>query len=96
MEDITITAYYEDGYSEEVTDYTTNVEAIDMSKMGGKTLTVIYTKNDGTKTKDIIVTVSAKSYQITDGTRSSHTQDSDGNIIIRGNGEFVRFVCGEG
>ena len=58
VDDITVTAYYADGYSEEVTEYETNVSDIDMSKVGDKTLTVSYTKNDGTKTKDITITVS--------------------------------------
>ena len=44
VDDLTVTAYYADGYSESVQDYTTNVSAIDMSADGDKTLTVSYTK----------------------------------------------------
>ena len=59
VDDITVTAYYADGYSEEVTDYTTNAADIDMSKTGKKTLIVSYTKNDETKTADITITVTS-------------------------------------
>ena len=92
VDDITVTAYYADGYSEVVTGYTTNAATIDMSVIGDKTLTVSYTKNGGTKTKDIIVTVLVKSYNITDGAGSSHTIGSDENITVTGNGEFGKFV----
>ena len=57
VDDLTVTAYYEDGYSEAVTGFTTNEADIDMSKAGDKILTVSYTENGVTKTKDIIVTV---------------------------------------
>ncbi|MGN0736461.1 MAG: DUF6273 domain-containing protein [Anaerovoracaceae bacterium] len=59
VDDITVTAYYADGYSEKVTDYTTNADDIDMSKTGKKTLTVSYTKNGETKTADITITVTS-------------------------------------
>ena len=59
VDDITVRAYYEDGYIEKVTEgFETNAETIDMSLIGEKTLTVSYTKNDETKTKDITITVS--------------------------------------
>lgn len=57
VDDITVTAYYADGYSEDVTDYTTNAAGIDMFKAEQKTLTVSYSKNGGTKTADITITV---------------------------------------
>ena len=49
MDDLAVTAYYADGYSESVQDYTTNVSAIDMSANGDKILTVSYTKNGVTR-----------------------------------------------
>ena len=59
VDDITVTAYYADGYSEKVTEgFETNAETIDMSLIGEKILTVSYTKNNETKTKDITITVS--------------------------------------
>ncbi|MGN0329066.1 MAG: bacterial Ig-like domain-containing protein, partial [Lachnospira sp.] len=58
VDDLTVTAYYEDGYSEDVTGYTTNASAIDMSTVGDKTLTISYTENGTTVTKDITITVS--------------------------------------
>ena len=58
VDDITVTAHYADGYSGTVTGFETNAKTIDMSLIGEKTLTVSYTKNDETKTKDITITVS--------------------------------------
>ena len=93
VDDLAVTAYYADGYSEPVQDYTTNVSAIDMSADGDKTLTVSYTKNGVTKTKDIIIKVNEvpTSYKIISGADSEWKQNTDGNITIRGNGEFSKF-----
>ena len=93
VDDLAVTAYYADGYSEPVQDYTTNVSAIDMSADGDKTLTVSYTKNGVTKTKDITIKVNAvqASYKIISGADSEWKQNTDGNITIRGNGEFSKF-----
>ncbi len=57
VDDIIVTANYADGYSENVTEFTTNASDIDMNIAGDKTLTVSYTKNGGTKTCDIIINV---------------------------------------
>ena len=93
VDDLAVTAYYADGYSEPVQDYTTNVSAIDMSADGDKTLTVSYTKNGVTKTKDITIKVNAvpASYKIISGADSEWKQNTDRNITIRGNGEFSKF-----
>ena len=93
VDDLAVTAYYADGYSEPVQDYTTNVSAIDMSAGGDKTLTVSYTKNGVTKTKDITIKVNAvqASYKIISGADSEWKQNTDGNITIKGNGEFSKF-----
>ena len=93
VDDLAVTAYYADGYSEPVQDYTTNVSAIDMSSDGDKTLTVSYTKNGVTKTKDITIKVNAvlTTYKIISGADSEWKQNTDGNITIRGNGEFSKF-----
>lgn len=93
VDDLAVTAYYADGYSESVQDYTTNVSAIDMSADGDKTLTVSYTKNGVTKTKDITIKVYAvlTTYKIISGADSEWKQNTDGNITIRGNGEFSKF-----
>ena len=93
VDDLAVTVYYADGYSEPVQDYTTNVSAIDMSAGGDKTLTVSYTKNGVTKTKDITIKVNAvqASYKIISGADSEWKQNTDGNITIRGNGEFSKF-----
>lgn len=50
VDDITVTAYYEDGYSEQITGYTTNADELDMNMVGEKILAVSYTKNGDTKT----------------------------------------------
>ena len=57
LEDLTVTAYYADGYSETVTGYTTNASDINMSVPGTKILTVSFTQNGVTRTKDIVLTV---------------------------------------
>lgn len=57
LEDLTVTAYYADGYSEIVTGYTTNASDINMSVPGTKILTVSFAQNGVTRTKDIVLTV---------------------------------------
>lgn len=57
LEDLTVTAYYADGYSETATGYTTNASDINMSVPGTKILTVSFTQNGVTRTKDIMLTV---------------------------------------
>ena len=93
VDDLAVTAYYADGYSESVQDYTTNVSAIDMSANGDKILTVSYTKNGVTKTKDITIKVNAAlaSYKIISGADSEWKQNTDETITIIGNGEFSKF-----
>ena len=93
MDDLAVTAYYADGYSESVQDYTTNVSVIDMSANGDKILTVSYTKNGVTKTKDITIKVNAAlaSYKIISGADSEWKQNTDETITIIGNGEFSKF-----
>ena len=93
VDDLAVTAYYADGYSEPVQDYTTNVSAIDMSANGDKILTVSYTKNGVTKTKDITIKVNAAlaSYKIISGADSEWKQNTDETITIIGNGEFSKF-----
>ena len=93
VDDLAVTVYYADGYSEPVQDYTTNVFAIDMSADGDKILTVSYTKNGVTKTKDITIKVNAAptSYKIISGADSEWKQNTDETITIIGNGEFSKF-----
>ena len=93
VDDLAVTVYYADGYSEPVQDYTTNVFAIDMSANGDKILTVSYTKNGVTKTKDITIKVNAAlaSYKIISGADSEWKQNTDETITIIGNGEFSKF-----
>ena len=93
VDDLAVTVYYADGYSEPVQDYTTNVFAIDMSADGDKILTVSYTKNGVTKTKDITikVNVALTSYKIISGADSEWKQNTDRTITIGGNGEFSKF-----
>lgn len=60
LDDITVTAKYNDGTSKAVTAYTTNASALDMSVAGDKTLTISYTEDGKTVTKDITIVVAAK------------------------------------
>ena len=93
VDDITVTAYYTDGYSMAVTGFTTNADAISMSVSGDKTLTVSYTEKGITKTDDIAITVKkAVIYQIIDGANSSYIAGNGNDLTIRGDGDFFKFV----
>ena len=65
--DITVTAYYSDGFSETVTTFTTDIDDIDMSTVGSKTVTVTLTKNGGTCTDDITINVIEEHHNYFDG-----------------------------
>ena len=65
--DITVTAYYSDGFSETVTTFTTDIDDIDMSTVGSKTITVSLTKNGGTYTDDITINVIEKKHNYVNG-----------------------------
>ena len=65
--DITVTAYYSDGFSETVTTFTTDIDDIDMSTVGSKTITVSLTKNGGTCTDDITINVIEEHHNYFDG-----------------------------
>ena len=82
VDDLTVTAYYADGYSRAVTGFTTNASDIDMSAAGDKTLTVSYTENGGTKTADVTIKVSAPPHTHVFGTEwksdgESHWHECD-------------------
>ena len=76
VDDLTVTAYYADGYSRAVTGFTTNASDIDMSAAGDKTLTVSYTENGGTKTADVTIKVSAPPHTHVFGTEWKSDGDS--------------------
>lgn len=57
LEDLKVSVSYDDGYSEEVTDYVTNVSDIDTSTQGEKELTVSYTENGSTLDTRLTITV---------------------------------------
>lgn len=56
-EDVIVKVTFEDGHVEEVTNYESNIDEIDMSTIGAKTITVSYTKDEQTVTKDLTFTV---------------------------------------
>lgn len=60
LDDIIVSAYYEDGWTEVAFGFRTNVADIDMSVVEDKTLTVSYTRNGKTVTDDITLTLSHK------------------------------------
>ena len=64
IDDITITAEYEDGFERIVGWYYTNVEEINMAVAGEKTLTVTYSEEGVTKTASIIINVVPKLWKI--------------------------------
>ena len=59
IDDITVTANYSDGSSNVVSGWTSNIDDVDMSSEGTKTLTISYTENEITKTVSINIMVSA-------------------------------------
>ncbi|MGN0554581.1 MAG: GLUG motif-containing protein, partial [Candidatus Fimenecus sp.] len=65
--DITVTAFYSDGFSETVTNFTTDIDDIDMSTVGSKTITVSLTKNGGTCTDDITINVIEEKHNYVNG-----------------------------
>lgn len=94
VDDINVTAYYSDGYSVAVTGFTTNADAISMSEIGDKTLTVSYTEKGITKTVDLAITVSEKPKPDVpdepDKTDEPNVPKSDNYQIIDGaNGSYV-------
>ncbi len=60
LEDLVVTATYSDGTSSAVTGFTTNASALDMSTAGHKVLTVSYSEDGITVTKDFTFTVVAQ------------------------------------
>ena len=87
-DDLIVTAYYDDGYSEVVTDFTTNASKLDMNIGGYKDLAVSYTENDKTVTSNINIYVS---FKIIDGANSSWNQESNNDLTISGNGKYEDF-----
>jgi hypothetical protein len=87
-DDLIVTAYYDDGYSEVVTDFTTNASKLDMNIGGYKDLAVSYTENDKTVTSNIYIYVS---FKIIDGANSSWNQESNNDLTISGNGKYEDF-----
>lgn len=63
LDDIVVTLFYEDGHSEQVSDYTTNVNIMDMSVAGTKELTITYMKNGNSFSQSLILTVTEKIIQ---------------------------------
>lgn len=82
IDDIEVTAFYLDGYSEKVTTYATNAKYIDMSTGGDKTLTVSYITNSGKASMDIIIYVD-------EPPRTGDRTDTDMNMWL-----LVFIICG--
>lgn len=56
-DDILVEVIYEDGYRQAVTGYESNIDDIDMSKIGQKTIDISYTENDATVTSELTIEV---------------------------------------
>lgn len=85
LDDLTVTAYYADGYSEVVTGYTTNAADINMSIPEAKILRVSFTQNGVTRTKDIVLTVDALppvQYTITATAGANGKVAPEGNVTV--------------
>lgn len=57
VDDIVVTAEYEEGYTMEAAEYVTNADKLDMSVEGEKILEISYTENGVTKTSNVVITV---------------------------------------
>ena len=89
LDDLTVTAYYADGYSEVVTGYTTNASGINMSVQGAKILTVSFTQNGVTKTKDLVLTVDAQpsvQFAVTATAGANGKITPDGTVLLNQGG----------
>ena len=60
IDDLTVMAYYSNGSSKKISNYTTNVNKIDMSTPGKKKLVVTYVENNISKVSEIYVQVNLK------------------------------------
>ena len=62
LDDLTVTAEYGDGTTEELAadDYTTNIAGIDTSQVGEVSLVITYTSNGITKTDEVTLTIKAE------------------------------------
>ncbi len=76
IDDLDITARYEDGYSEKVTDYTTNADSIDMSRPGEKKLIITY---EGKEFEILIYVTENTSKDNNSNDNDSNPNDSSGN-----------------
>lgn len=89
LDDLIVTAYYADGYSEVVTGYTTNASGINMSVQGAKILTVSFTQNGVTKTKDLVLTVDAQpsvQFAVTATAGANGKITPDGTVLLNQGG----------
>lgn len=89
LDDLTVTAYYADGYSEVVTGYTTNASGINMSVQGAKILTVSFTQNGVTKTRDLVLTVDAQpsvQFAVTATAGANGKITPDGTVLLNQGG----------
>ena len=78
VDDLTVTAYYEDGYSGTVSGYTTNAEDINMSTAGVKTLTVSYTEKNVIRKAELAIVILPAGGSV----------DDDGNITVPAGGSI--------
>lgn len=80
LDDLEVTAVYEDGYSEKITDYTTNADRIDMSRAGEKKLIISYEDQE----EEIIIIVEGEGGE--DNNSSNNPNDSSGGSNGTGSG----------
>lgn len=80
LDDLEVTAVYEDGYSEKITDYTTNADRIDMSRAGEKKLIISYEDQE----EELIITVEGEGGE--DNNSSNNPNDSSGGSNGNGSG----------
>ena len=83
--DLTVTAYYKDGYSEEVTGFTTNASKLNMNIGGYKSLIVSYTQSGKTVKSSVKIYVSSPNIE---GTNGSLVLDSNKDSKITENGKY--------
>ena len=79
LDDLTVTAYYSDGSEEEVEDYTTNEEEIDMETAGEQDLIIDYSEGD-IEVSDFI-TITIESDEENDSEQEDVTEDGSEEVV---------------
>lgn len=80
LDDLTVVAEYNGGVTEIVTNYSTNINEIDMSTEGKKVLKVYYSENEISKSAEIEITVATEKEEIINDNTDDNQSPKDNPI----------------